>query len=134
GNGGRPEVLRGDLRQLLVDSLPAGTIQWGKKLTGVSPLGDGRHELTFTDGSTVHSELLVGADGAWSKVRPLLSDATPTYVGTSFIETYLYDADQRHPAAAEAVGGGSMFAATPGKCIAAHREAGGVLHTYVELN
>ena len=134
GTGGRPEVLRGDLRRILLDSLPDETIQWGRKVTGVRPLGDGRHELTFADGSTVTTGLLVGADGAWSKIRPLLSDAKPEYVGTTFIETYLYDADERHPATAEAVGGGAMFALTPGKGIVAHREAGGVLHTYVELN
>ena len=80
------------------------------------------------------TELLVGADGAWSKVRPLLSDAKPEYVGTTFIETYLHDVDERHPATAEAVGGGAMYALTPGKGIVAHREAGDVLHTYVELN
>ncbi len=78
--------------------------------------------------------LLVGADGAWSKVRPLLSDAKPEYVGTAFIETYLYDADARHAAAAEAVGRGGMFALAPGKGIVAHREAGSVLHAYVEMN
>ncbi|GJG89420.1 monooxygenase [Gemmatimonadetes bacterium T265] len=133
GTGGRPEVLRGDLRRILLDSLPAETIQWGKKLTGVTALGGGRHQLTFADGSTVTTRLLVGADGAWSKVRPLLSDATPAYTGTTFVETYLYDADARHPAAAAAVGGGAMYALTPGKGIVAHREAGGVLHTYVEL-
>lgn len=134
GNGGRPEVLRGDLRRILFDSVPAGTVQWGKKLTGVTALGDGLHELTFMDGSTVRTELLVGADGAWSKVRPLLSDAEPEYVGTTFIETYLYDADERHSAAAEAVGGGAMFALAPGKGISTHREAGNILHTYVQLN
>ena len=80
------------------------------------------------------TELLVGADGAWSKVRPLLSGATPEYSGTTFIETYLYDVDEQHPATAEAVGGGAMYALTPGKGIVAHREAGDVLHTYVELN
>ena len=81
-------------------------------------------ELTFADGSTVTTSLLVGADGAWSKIRPLLSDAKPAYVGTTFIETYLYDADERHSAAAAAVGGGAMFALTPGQGIVAHREAG----------
>ena len=134
GTGGRPEVLRGDLRRILLDALPEETIRWGRKVSGVQPLGDGRHELIFADGSTVSTGLLIGADGAWSKIRPLLSDATPEYVGTTFIETYLYDVDERHTATAELVGGGAMYALTPGKGIVAHREAGDVLHTYVELN
>jgi 2-polyprenyl-6-methoxyphenol hydroxylase-like FAD-dependent oxidoreductase len=134
GNGGRPEVLRGDLRRILLDALPDGMVQWGRKVSDIRPLGDGRHELTFADGSKSSSGLLVGADGAWSRVRPLLSDAKPEYVGTSFIETYLYDADERHAAAAAAVGAGTLFALAPGKGIFAHREVGSVLHTYVALN
>jgi len=133
GTGERPEVLRGDLRRILLDALPRDTVRWGHKVAGVRALGGGRHELTFADGSTVTSSVLVGADGAWSKVRPLLSDAVPTYVGTTFVETYLYDADAQHPDAARAVGAGSMFALAPGKWIAAHREADAVLHTYVAL-
>src|SRR6204780_2222453 len=134
GTAGRPEVLRGDLRRILLDSLPGEMIQWGRKVTDVQPLGDGRHELTFADGSTVTTSLLVGADGAWSKIRPLLSDATPEDLGTTFIEPYLYAADERPSATAEAVGSGAMYALTPGKGIVAHREAGDILHTYVQLN
>ena len=63
-----------------------------------------------------------------------MSDAKPEYAGTTFIETYLYNVDERHSAAAEAVGGGAMCALTPGKGIVAHREVGAILHTYVELN
>ncbi|MBF6195872.1 MULTISPECIES: FAD-dependent oxidoreductase [Nocardia] len=133
GTGGRPEVQRGELRQLLLDSLPAGTVQWGRKLDSVRALGSGRHELTFADGGTVVTSLLVGADGAWSRVRPLLSTATPDYTGESFVETYLYDADTHHPAAAAAVGGGSMSAPSPGREIHAHREKGDTLHAYVVL-
>jgi len=131
---GRPEVLRGELRRILLDSLPAGTVRWGHKVGGVRALGGGRHEVTFADGATVATNLLVGADGAWSRVRPLLSDAAPEYIGRSFIETYLFDADNRHPASAKAVGGGSLFALAPGKGIQAHRESGGTLHTYVALS
>lgn len=134
GTGGRPEVLRGDLRRILLESLPPETVKWGKKLSSVQTLGDGRHELIFADGSNVHSERLVGADGAWSKVRPLLSAAKPDYVGATFIETYLYNADNRHPVAAAAVGSGGLFVPTPGKGIFAHREAGGVLHSYIQLH
>ncbi|MBL1286959.1 FAD-dependent oxidoreductase [Streptomyces sp. NPDC057067] len=134
GSMTRPEVLRGDLRQILLDSLPEGTVRWGRKVSGVRPLGDGRHEVTFTDGATVTTGLLVGADGAWSRVRPLLSDAKPSYIGTTFVETYLHDVDRRHAATAAAVGEGAMYALAPGKGIVAHREAGNVLHTYVELN
>jgi 2-polyprenyl-6-methoxyphenol hydroxylase-like FAD-dependent oxidoreductase len=134
GTGGRPEVLRGDLRRILLGSLPDQMIQWGRQVTGVRPLGDGRHELTFADGPTMTASLLVGADGAWSKIRPLLSDAKPEYVGTTFIETYLYNADERHPAAAAAVGGGALFAVAPGQGILGHREPDGVLHAYVALS
>jgi len=134
GTGSRPEVPRGELRRILLDSLPADTVRWGHKLTAVASLGGGRHVLTFADSSTVTSDLLVGADGAWSNVRPLLSAAKPAYVGTTFIETYLFDSDNRHSASAQLVGAGAMFALAPGKGIAAHREPDDVLHTYVQLN
>ena len=133
GGGLRPEVHRGDLRRILLESLPDGTVQWGHKVTAIRAVGEGRHELTFADGSSATTNLLIGADGAWSKIRPLLSDAKPEYVGTTFVETYLFDVDARYPATAKAVGGGAMYALARGKGIAAHREAGDVLHTYVAL-
>ncbi|RNF78171.1 FAD-dependent oxidoreductase [Streptomyces botrytidirepellens] len=133
GTGGNPEVLRGELRQMLLDSLPADTVRWGHKVSRTRALGGGRHEVTFADGTTVTTGLLVGADGAWSRVRPLLSPATPEYIGMSAVETCLFDADTRHPAGAKAVGGGSLFALAPGKGLLAHRERGGTLHTYVML-
>ncbi|OIJ68085.1 FAD-dependent oxidoreductase [Streptomyces mangrovisoli] len=133
GSGRRPEVQRGALRRLLIDSLPDGTVRWGHKAAAARTLGDGRHEVTFADGSTAVTGVLVGADGAWSRVRPLLSDATPVYVGRSYVEIWLHDADTRHPAAAKTVGAGSLAALAPGKGIQAHRESGGTLHTYVAL-
>lgn len=134
GTGGRPEVQRGDLRQILLDSLPAGTVRWGHKAGSARTLGEGRHEVTFADGATVVADLLVGADGAWSRIRPLLTTATPEYAGTSVVETYLFHADTRHQAVAKAVGGGMLMAPAPGKEIFAHRENGDTLHTYVVLS
>ncbi|MFI3311214.1 FAD-dependent monooxygenase [Ewingella allii] len=133
GDGGRPEVHRGDLRKLLLDSLPEGMIRWGHKVTSVTPLGSGQHQLTFANGSTLVTDILVGADGAWSKVRPLLSPAKPSYAGVTFIETYLHNANIDHPASAAAVGGGTLFALEPNRGILAHCEGNGTLHAYAAL-
>ncbi len=133
GDGGRPEVHRGDLRKLLLDSLPKGMIRWGHKVTSVTPLGSGQHQLTFANGSTLVTDILVGADGAWSKVRPLLSPAKPSYAGVTFIETYLHNADEDHSESAAAVGGGTLFALEPNRGILAHCEGNGTLHAYAAL-
>ncbi|MDX2862440.1 FAD-dependent oxidoreductase, partial [Streptomyces scabiei] len=133
GTGERPEIPRGALRQLLLDSLPAGTVRWGHKVTAVRTVADGRHRVDFADGTSVVADLLVGADGAWSRVRPLLSQAGPQYFGVLSVETFLLDAETRHPASAKAVGAGSLFALAPGRGLLAHREAGGTLHTYAQL-
>jgi 2-polyprenyl-6-methoxyphenol hydroxylase-like FAD-dependent oxidoreductase len=134
GRGGaRPEIDRGDLRNLLIRSLPDGTIRWGCKVASVRPLGEARHEVVFTNGSTVATDLLVGADGAWSKVRPLLSAARPAYEGVSFVETALSGGASRHSATAELIGGGTLMALEPGRGILAHRYADSRLHAYVAL-
>ncbi|MFE5401928.1 FAD-dependent oxidoreductase [Streptomyces sp. NPDC056580] len=133
GTGGRPEIDRGDLRGLLLDSLPEGTVRWGAKVTGARPLGDGRHEVALADGGVFTTGLLVGADGAWSRVRPLLSAARPAYTGVSFVEADLLDADARHPEASEVVGGGMLFALGAGRGFLGHRESDGSLHVYAAV-
>ncbi|MFC8520899.1 FAD-dependent oxidoreductase [Streptomyces sp. NPDC057257] len=130
---GRPEIDRGDLRDLLLGSLPEGTVRWGAKVTGARPLGGGRHEVTLADGTVFTTDLLVGADGAWSRVRSLVSGARPSYTGISFVEADLRDADLRHPVSAEVVGGGMLFALGAGRGFLAHRETDGSLHVYAAV-
>jgi 2-polyprenyl-6-methoxyphenol hydroxylase-like FAD-dependent oxidoreductase len=130
----RPEVDRGDLRKMLIDSIPGGMIRWGHKVSIVTAIGDGRYEVTFSNGATTICDMLIGADGAWSKVRRLVSCSKPLYTGTCFIETFLSDGDTRHRASADAIGSGTCIAVAPGKGILAHRNADGTLKTYVALN
>ncbi|AMG61431.1 FAD-dependent monooxygenase [Staphylococcus lugdunensis] len=131
---GRPEVLRGDLRQILIHSLPEETIEWNKKVDHIEEIQHGEYKVVFRDESFINTTKLIGADGAWSKVRKLLTDITPNYVGTTFIETYLHDVDNKHPKTAEIVGEGAMYALSPGKGFVAHREANNIIHTYIEMN
>jgi len=129
----RPEVDRGQLRDLLIDSLPDGTVRWNHKAVAVREVegAPGRHEVELADGRTLTTDLLVGADGAWSRVRPLLTDAWPTYTGISFVEADLLDGAERHPAQAAAMGTGMLFAFQDDTGILGHTETDGTLHVYL---
>ncbi|WRZ88735.1 FAD-dependent monooxygenase [Streptomyces sp. NBC_01007] len=132
-NESRPEISRATLRDILLGSLPEGTVRWGAKVAGTRTAGDGRHEVTLADGRAFTADVLIGADGAWSKVRPLVTDVTPVYAGISFVEMHLLDADTRHPKGAAVVGGGILFALAEEKGFLGHRDPDGSLHVYAAL-
>lgn len=119
GGNGRPEIDRKVLRQLLVDSLEPGTIVWGARVVAARPAASG-HELEFADGSTLSADLVVGADGAWSKIRPLLTPAQPSYTGVTLVELRLSDAATKHRAALAVTGQGNLFGLSDNKYIGGH--------------
>ncbi|GAA1193085.1 FAD-dependent oxidoreductase [Pseudonocardia alaniniphila] len=120
GNSGRPEIDRTELRALLLDSLHPGRVVWDHKLSRARRLDDGGFELVFANGSRRTADLLIGADGAWSRVRPLLSSASPEYAGISYVEFHVTDAPAKVPASAALVGTGSLFALSDNKNIGGH--------------
>ncbi|GAB3891777.1 FAD-dependent monooxygenase [Kibdelosporangium lantanae] len=115
GGGGRPEIDRTELRRLLVESLLPGTIDWGRKVVAAT----GR-ELEFADGSTVRADLVVGADGAWSRIRPLLTPVKPGYTGITIVEMRLTDAVAKHPDALALTGLGTFFVLSDNRYIGGH--------------
>jgi 2-polyprenyl-6-methoxyphenol hydroxylase-like FAD-dependent oxidoreductase len=133
GTGGRPEIDRGQLRDLLLNSIPRGVIRWGQKAASARALGGGRHEVTLADGTVITTDLLIGADGAWSRIRPLVSPARPAYTGISFVESDLLEADRRHPDSAALIGAGFFLCLGDRKGFLAHRETDGSLHVYTAL-
>lgn len=67
---GRPEIARRVLRDILLDSIEAANIEWGRKLVKVEQKEGEKHDLHFADEKVEEGfNLVVGADGAWSKVR-----------------------------------------------------------------
>ncbi|MEU4510574.1 NAD(P)/FAD-dependent oxidoreductase [Nonomuraea wenchangensis] len=127
----KPEIDRGVLRDLLLDSLQPGTVRWGHALRAVGGPAEGPRHLRFADGTTVEADLVIGADGAWSTVRRALSPATPRYTGVSFLEAWFHDVEARHPDVAELVGQGGAAAADGERGLFAQRNGGDHIRVYI---
>ncbi|GHH36079.1 FAD-dependent oxidoreductase [Lentzea cavernae] len=120
----RPEIDRGQLRGLLLGSLAPGTVAWGLGVESAKP-----GEVTFPDGSTSAFDLVIGADGAWSRVRAAVSPATPLYTGVMFVETRHDD----EKALLGLTGGGTMVADAEGLMLWAQRNSGDHVRAYACL-
>lgn len=116
----RPEIDRADLRDLLLDSLPEGTVRWGHAFESADS-----GLLRFTGGGSAPYDLLVGADGARSRVRPLLTDARPAHIGQNVVEIGIPDIDRTHPDLAAMVGRGNYWVLGNGISLAAQRNGDG---------
>ncbi|MER5791763.1 NAD(P)/FAD-dependent oxidoreductase [Streptomyces sp. NPDC001980] len=126
----KPEIDRGRLRNLLLGSLRPGTVQWGSALDTIGGPADGPRQLRFTDGTTAEADLVIGADGASSRVRRAVSPAVPEYTGVSFLEAWFSDVENRHPEIAELVGPGSAAAADGDRGLFAQRNGGDHIRVY----
>jgi 2-polyprenyl-6-methoxyphenol hydroxylase-like FAD-dependent oxidoreductase len=130
----RPEVDRADLRRLLLDSLPdEDAVQWGRAFRTATALPDGAYRVHFADGSSIDCDLLIGADGAASRVRPLLTDAQPFHIGVNNIESGIPDIDGTHPELARMIGRGNYWCLGDNQLLAAQRNGDGRVRVYVAL-
>ncbi|BCP54877.1 FAD-dependent oxidoreductase [Kaistia sp. 32K] len=129
-HGNRPEIDRTQLRQLLLDALSAGTVRWNQKVRTVRPLDDGRYAVMANGTPGEAFDLVVGADGAWSRVRPLLSDAEPFYEGVMVAELGIDDVDGANRAIGALVGHGKMFAKGRARLLAGQRNDNAHIRIY----
>ncbi|MBH1937537.1 FAD-dependent oxidoreductase [Streptomyces sp. AV19] len=131
GDLSRSEIDRGQLRALLLDSLVPGTVRWGHAARAVTPLPHGAARLHHHDRADEDFDLVIGADGAWSRVRPALSDAQPSYAGVTLVEAHFDDVDHRHPRIARLVGRGTMSAKAGRRSLALQRNSNGHVRAYI---
>ncbi|MBG9783339.1 FAD-dependent oxidoreductase [Shouchella lehensis] len=127
----RPEIDRTELRDLLLDSLQADTIRWGHKCTGAVPIDDTRYELYFENGHTDVVDLVVGADGAFSRIRPLVSDEKAKYSGVSMVELNITNAEELFPELVAYNGPGTVYALSDHKAIIAQMNGDGRIRVYL---
>ncbi|KAI9688914.1 MAG: hypothetical protein M1822_001271 [Bathelium mastoideum] len=109
----RPEISRHALSKLLISHLSANQIQWGRKLRSITrstASGCTEIELNFGPHGKETFNLVIGADGAWSMVRSLLTSVKPHYAGTQSITLTIRHVTEKYPHLAELVGRGSFSA------------------------
>ena len=99
-------IPRQALRKTLLDALPPGTVEWGKRLERVEEAvgaegGSGDHEpavaLRFSDGSVARADVVVAADGIWSSVRRQLLPTDPAPLRYLGVVVVLGRAACNHP-------------------------------------
>lgn len=121
-----PEIDRSELRRLLLDAIPKEKVVWGHKLSTVELGKDNRPVLRFTNGTVLSGfKLIVGADGAWSKVRRLVTQSTPRYTKKSYVVSAIEHDNPLYKRTASRVGAGSSLAIGSGKFIMTQRQGNG---------
>ena len=130
----RPEIDQGAATNLARLATRGDGSLWGRRLLRGIPLADGRHRLEFEDGSTEVCDLLVGADGAHSRVRPLVTDVLLEYTGVTMVELGVPDVDRTHPKIAKMIGRGSFWVLADRRCLVAQRNSQGRVRVYLALH
>ena len=105
----RPEIDRDHLRDILLNSLKPGTVVWHSHILSIEKLQD-KWKLVFQNGNTVIADIVIGADGANSKIRPFVTNIKPWWTGITIIEGSIKDAGKTAPVIHKLLKGGKIFA------------------------
>ncbi|MBF4463626.1 NAD(P)/FAD-dependent oxidoreductase [Flavobacterium sp. LC2016-12] len=128
----RPEIDRGVLRKILIESLKPETIVWDSHFISMEPQNEG-WLLHFKNGLSVYADLVIGSDGANSKIRPYITDIKPFYSGITMLEGNIYESAKMAPHMHSLLNGGKIMAFGNEKNILMGQKGGGALGFYVSF-
>lgn len=128
----RPEIDRGPLRNMLLDSLQPETVVWDSHFISMEPQNEG-WLLNFKNGTSVYADIVIAADGANSKIRPYLTDIKPIYSGILMLEGNVYDAGNNAPHIKELIKDGKIMAFGNSKNLLLGQKGGGDLGFYASF-
>lgn len=129
--GGRPEIDRGELCDIISEQLSEDTVIYGKTFESLTRLDNGQVEVSFVEGDTATFDFVVGADGAFSKVRPYLANVDVEYNGISMVELNVEDAYNQYPDLAAFNKSGKMMAFGDHKAILGQVNGDGRIKVYM---
>jgi 2-polyprenyl-6-methoxyphenol hydroxylase-like FAD-dependent oxidoreductase len=125
----RPEIDRGPLQKILLDSLKPGTVVWDRRAVSLTARGKG-WDISFENNNTVYADLVIAADGANSKLRPYLTPIKPFYSGITVVEGMVADSANTIPGIHELLNGGKLFILGDSKSIIVSSKGDGSLVFY----
>jgi 2-polyprenyl-6-methoxyphenol hydroxylase-like FAD-dependent oxidoreductase len=128
----RPEIDRRDLRDLLVRHLQPGTVVWGQQFQGLSEQ-HGRFRLQFADQPDQFADLVIGANGGRSQLRPYVVDTVPAYTGTFIIQGEIASPEVQCPAFCALANHGNLMVRADGQMLFAQTKATGALTYYASF-
>ena len=105
----RPEIDRGSLRKILLESLQPEMVVWNSHFISMEKEKDG-WLLHFKNGSSAYADIVIAADGANSKIRPYITNIKPFYSGITMLEGNIYDAAKATPQMYALLNGGKIMA------------------------
>lgn len=132
GNSNRPEIERGALRKILLESLQPEIVVWNSHFISMEKQDEG-WLLHFKNGSTAYTDVVIAADGANSKIRPYITNIKAFYSGIIMVEINVYDAAKATPHIYTLLNGGKIMAFGSGKCLLGGQKAKGDLGFYLSL-
>nr|WP_295924169.1 NAD(P)/FAD-dependent oxidoreductase [uncultured Dyadobacter sp.] len=126
----RPEIDRGPLRDMLLASLQPGTVVWNSHFKSMSR-ENGGWLLEFHNGSKAYADIVVGADGANSKVRPYLTAEQPFYSGVTILQGNVPHSATVIPEIHQLLNGGKLYVHADEKYLHVSSKGDGSIDFYV---
>jgi 2-polyprenyl-6-methoxyphenol hydroxylase-like FAD-dependent oxidoreductase len=105
----RPEIDRGPLRKVLLDSLQPDTVVWDSNFAALCSKNNS-FKIEFKNGTEAFADIVIAADGANSKIRPYITPIKPFFAGVTAVEGTVPDSEKTSPKIHKLLNGGKIFA------------------------
>ncbi|PUZ24971.1 2-polyprenyl-6-methoxyphenol hydroxylase [Chitinophaga parva] len=128
----RPEIDRSDLRNLLLNSLSPDIVVWNSQFVHMTPAG-AQWAIEFRNGATVLADIVIGADGGNSKVRPFVTPIQPYYAGITILQGNVGNAKMKAPRINELLQGGKIYVHNAGKYLHISAKGDSSIDFYISI-
>jgi 2-polyprenyl-6-methoxyphenol hydroxylase-like FAD-dependent oxidoreductase len=126
----RPEIDRGPLRDILLDSLEPETVVWDSHIVSLEN-NENVCKIIFKNGTIANADIIIGADGANSKIRPFLTSIKPVYSGVTYIVGNTEHLEKNTPRINNLLKGGKISAMADSKTLFLSAKGDGSLDFYI---